>query len=404
MKQRKRIVLCTLGVPDEREGASLVIIYNFIASLRSADFEVLHIILLDDQLRSEASLERYRAANAGKFEIAVAGVSKLVIQGAGSHRIDRSGTKRVLDLANAFAPDLVIAFDILPAWFAMKISALRKMAWLGDLNFQTTLYHGFYGLQERPWKLLSFAKYWLAAHNWRRVYARVLSEYDEVIVSAASSVEQLARLGLCNHSYRPYPWPINDNPVAPCPKSDVPTFMFFGNLVGLGSRSALHFMVAKVYQRLIGLWGANGFRILIAGRGRLPDWFASAIADKSEFVQVGFVEDLPATLAQCHAVLVPIDVPVGNRTCILYALSQGALVIAHSNVALGNPALIDDETCALARDGDEFVARMQQAFEDEAWSRRVGEAGRHAYEALFHPDRAGADFLARVNANVAATA
>jgi hypothetical protein len=97
-------------------------------------------------------------------------------------------------------------------------------------------------------------------------------------------------------------------------------------------------------------------------------------------------------------------VPVGNRTRILYALSQGSLVIAHRNVALGNPALIDDETCALARDGDEFVARMHHAFEDETWSRRVGEAGRRAYEALFHPDKAAADFLARVNANIAATA
>src|SRR5437762_2857619 len=53
VKQRKRVVLCTLGVPDEREGASLVIIYNFIAPLRSADFKVLHIVLLDEQPKSE---------------------------------------------------------------------------------------------------------------------------------------------------------------------------------------------------------------------------------------------------------------------------------------------------------------------------------------------------------------
>lgn len=405
MVRRKRIVLCTSGVPDEREGASLVIIYNFIAPIRRANLDVLHIVLLDGDQKNEQSLEEYRtAASADHFEIAVARTSQLVVQGARSHHIDRSGTEGVLDLADAFAPDLTVAFDILPAWFAAEISSRRKIAWLGDLNFQTTFYHGLYGLQERPWQVLNFAKYWLAARNWRQVYASVLCRYDEVVVSAASSVEQIARLGLSNHSYRPYPWPVNDKPVAPRSKGAVPTFMFFGNLVGLGSRSALRFMVAKVYRRLIRVWGPNGFRILIAGRGNLPAWFASAIASKPEFVQLGFVEDLPTVLAECHAVLVPIDVPVGNRTRVLYALSHGSLVIAHRNVALGNPALIDDETCALARDGDEFVARMRRAFEDETWSRRLGDAGRDAYEAHFHPEKAASDFLARVEAILATIA
>ncbi|ABD06239.1 hypothetical protein RPB_1529 [Rhodopseudomonas palustris HaA2] len=403
MSRRKRIVLCTFGVPDERDGASLVIIHNFIAPIRHADVDVLHVVLLDADPKSEEACDAYRAAAGNDhFQIVVARPAKLVTQGATSHRLNRAGTEDAHAAANAFQADLVIAFDILPAWFATTITAPRKLVWLGDLNFETTYYHGLYNLQEHPWQIVTFAKYWLAARNWRRVYADVLAQFDEVLVSAASSVKQIAGLGLSNHSYRPYPWPVNDAPVAPHAKPAVPTFMFFGNLVGLGSRSALHFMIAKAYPKLIRHWGPNGFRILIAGRGNIPSWFASAIADKPEFVQVGFVEDLPATLMACHGVLVPIDVPVGNRTRVLYAMSQGALVIAHRNVALGNPALVDDQTAALAGDGDAFVARMRRAFEDEAWARRIGEAGQRAYRENFHPDRAAGDFMARVTSHLVA--
>ncbi|WP_164603352.1 glycosyltransferase [Rhodopseudomonas sp. BR0M22] len=403
MTNHRRVVICSLGVPHPREGASLVIIYNFIEPLRRAGFDILHIVLLEgDSAAAGPALESYRTTvESPHYEIVTVTTRKFVDQGPRAHTIDLSGCSRAIERATKFRADLVIAFDIVPAWVAASIPSRRKLAWLGDLNFQTTYYHGLYGLQERPWRLLSFAKFWLAARNWRHVYAKVLADYDEVIVSAESSVAQIAGLGLRNHGYRPYPWPVDDPPSDPSPKPATPTFMFFGNLVGLGSRSALHFMVAEVYRRLIGLWGQGGFQILIAGRGHLPEWFSVAIADKPEFVRIGFVEDLPATLAGCHGVLVPIDVPVGNRTRVLYALSQGALVIAHANVALGNPALIDGETCALGHDGKSFVARMERAFADPDWSQRIGEAGRTAYMQLFHPGRAGADFLSRVEALLA---
>ena len=398
MQQRKRIVLCTQGVPNARDGASLVIIYNFLLAIRAEPVDVLHLVLLDENPKSRDALEAYRrfAANE-RFRVLAATTSQLVTQGAREHRIDLSAAAELIERAREFAPDLFIAFDILPAWLGLELPATRKLAWLGDLNFQTTYYHGLYALQERPWRVLAFAKYWLAARNWKHVYARVLSTYDEVILSAASSEEQLSRLGLRNYKYRPYPWPVIETPIPYRAKPSTPTFMFFGNLVGLGSRSALHFMVAKVYGPLLKLWGPSGFKILLAGRGDLPEWFGRAIADKPEFVRIGFVEDLPSTLAECHAALVPIDVPVGNRTRILYALSQSTLVIAHQNVALGNPALVEDQTCALAGSGEEFVARMKRAFNDPIWARQVAEAGCQAYKDLFSPEKAAADFVARID-------
>ncbi|WP_157158815.1 glycosyltransferase [Bradyrhizobium genomosp. III] len=398
MPRRRRIVVCTKGVPDEREGASLVIIHNFLQGIRAQSFDILHLVLLDEGQKDCEAFEAYRASIADEhFEVIAASTGQLVVQGAREHQIDLSRAAKLIERGREFAADLFIGFDILPAWLGLEIPAPRKLSWLGDLNFQTTYYHGLYGLQERPWRIFTFAKYWLAARNWEHVYARVLSFYDEVIVSAASSEGQLNRLGLTNHRYCPYPWPVIDDPVPQCEKPDIPTFMFFGNLVGLGSRSALHFMVTKVYGPLIKLWGPGGFKILLAGRGSLPKWFADAIKDKPEFVRVGFVEDLPSTLAGCHAALVPIDVPVGNRTRILYALSQSTLVIAHENVALGNVALVDGQTCALAVSGGEFVARMKRAVDDPLWARRVAESGCQVYKEFFSPEKATAEFIARTN-------
>jgi len=398
LPRRRRIVLCTKGVPDEREGASLVIIHSFLQGIRAQSFDILHLILLDEGEKDQKAFEAYRGAVADEhFEVMAESTGQLVIQGASKHRIDFSRAAKLIERGREFAADLFIAFDVLPAWIGLEIPATRKLAWLGDLNFQTTYYHGFYSLQERPWRIFNFAKYWLAARNWKDVYAHVLSFYDEVIVSAASSEDQLSRLGLRNHQYCPYPWPVIDAPASCRAKPSIPTFMFFGNLVGLGSRSALHFMVSKVYGPLLKIWGPRGFKILLAGRGNLPEWFAEAIKDKPEFVRVGFVENLPSTLAECHAALVPIDVPVGNRTRILYALSQSTLVIAHENVALGNVALVDGQTCGLAASGGEFVARMKRAVDDPLWARRVAESGCRVYKQFFSPENATAEFIARIN-------
>ena len=85
---------------------------------------------------------------------------------------------------------------------------------------------------------------------------------------------------------------------------------------------------------------------------------ANLIADNPEFQWLGFVPDIDSVITACHAVLFPIDVAVGNRSRILTALCKGALVIAHRNVALGNPALVDGRTCALAATPEEFIDRM----------------------------------------------
>jgi glycosyltransferase involved in cell wall biosynthesis len=90
----------------------------------------------------------------------------------------------------------------------------------------------------------------------------------------------------------------------------------------------------------------------------------------------------------CHASLAPIDVPVGNRTRILSAMAKGSLVIAHRATALGNPDLVDGETCYLAADARAFARRMIDAVEHAELSESVIAKARRCYHAHFRPEAA----------------
>jgi glycosyltransferase involved in cell wall biosynthesis len=95
---------------------------------------------------------------------------------------------------------------------------------------------------------------------------------------------------------------------------------------------------------------------------------------------------------------VPIDVPVGNRSRILTAMAMRSLVIAHANTALGNPDLVDGETCYLAADAKGFVEAMVAAVDDPARREAVVDRALRCYRERFHPERATGRLAGRVAA------
>jgi glycosyltransferase involved in cell wall biosynthesis len=218
---------------------------------------------------------------------------------------------------------------------------------------------------------------------------------DSVVVSADSSRRHLQRIGV-EATYLPYPWP--DAPgcegTAATESPQVPSFLFLGTLTGLGSRSAFHFMLDAVYPEAVRVWGRDGFRILIAGARGLPQWVERELGRRPELKYLGFVEDIVRVMRTCHAVLVPIEVPVGNRSRILTAMSAGVPVVAHENAALGNPDLLDRVTCYLARDGRRVVDGMRRAVENPEEAARIAREARARYEAHFMPEAAVAMLLA----------
>lgn len=387
-----RLVLCSSGIPHETRGASLVLFFHYVARLRREGHEILHVLLLEGDLWPDADVTAYR--DRFSIEVFPCRSKRFVEQSRSGHRLHREAITAALERVASYRPDALICFDLVPAWAMQPCRDVRRLVWLGDLNFQSIWWHALYATHE-DWRNVRYLPgNWLGCRAWERVYREVLRNADQVLVASHSSVAALARLGV-SAEYAPYPWPETGKVLAPQP-AERPTFLFFGQLGGLGSRSALHFMFEKVYPRLRRRWGADGFRILIAGAGIFPDWAAKLVDGLREVERLGFVDDLGTVMRRCHAALFPIAVPVGNRSRILTAMAYGVPVIAHRNCALGNSALVDGETALLAGDANGFAERMDRVVREPAFARAVAERAYTCYKAQFHPEPAGARLAARV--------
>jgi glycosyltransferase involved in cell wall biosynthesis len=395
----RRLVVISPGIPHESRGASTVLFYHYIAGLRRSGFRIMNVLLLQPDNSTEEGLAEYekQMADGERFTVVPCRAETFVLSTHTGFRLNASAVAEGVAQAERFRPDVVVCFDLLSAWVGTHIGAGVKIAWLGDLRFQTEWYHAWYGIKESWTNVRSLPSMLVRCPLWRRVYRNVLGKMDSVIVSAKSSQDHLRRIGIAA-TYLPYPWPDaaagTDTPTVERP--GMPSFLFLGTLTGLGSRSAFHFMLDAVYPETVRLWGKNGFWILIAGARGLPAWVERELGERPELKYLGFVEDIEQVMRSCHAVLVPIEVPVGNRSRILTAMAAGVPVVAHENAALGNPDLVDGATCYLARDGRRFVEGMRRAVERPEEAARIAREARARYEAHFSPEAAAGMLLAEV--------
>jgi glycosyltransferase involved in cell wall biosynthesis len=400
----RRLVVISPGIPHESRGASTVLFYHYIAGLRRSGFRIMNVLLLQPDNSTEEGLAEYekQMADGERFTVVPCRTNSFVVWKRLGFRLNTAAVGAAISRAEGFQPDAVLCFDLLSAWVGARIDRGAKIAWLGDLRFQTEWYHTWYGIKESWSSVRDLPLTLLRCHLWRRHYREVLRRMDSAIVSARISQEHLRRIGIAA-AYLPYPWPDaapgGDKPSVERP--GMPTFLFLGTLTGLGSRSAFHFMLDAVYPEAVRLWGKKGFRILIAGARGLPGWVERELGERPELKYLGFVEDIVRVMRTCHAVLVPIEVPVGNRSRILTALAAGVPVVAHENAALGNPDLVDGATCYLAGDGWSFIERMQRTVERSEEVARIVRQGRVCYEAHFAPEAATGMMLAEVERVIA---
>lgn len=383
----KRALVISSGVPHPTEGASTVLFFYYIQSLRDAGFQVRHLMLVPPGTDKEVAEYRARMEVNGGFAVCPVTCGRLIQSGRFTHRIDATILAPHRAEVEAFAPDLTLCLDIAGAWALKDWSVGRRVVWLGDLFFENYFHNAHYAYKEKTGTFAQLILSYWHVFLWKRIYHHALSKFDFIVASAGSSVQRLAEIGLSS-VYLPYPWPASSTLPTTRTLCLRPTFFFFGNLVGLGSRSAFHLMAAGIYPELIKLYGPNGFEIRVSGRGDLPHWVTAMIADKPEVRYLGFVEDLDPVMSECHALLVPIDVPVGNRSRIVTALSKRLLVVAHANTALGNPDLVDGQTCYLASEPQEFVAKLKRAVDFPEQARHIAENGYDMYRRRFAPEPA----------------
>jgi len=347
----------------------------------------MNVLLLED-IPDPTEVDAYRKAveEAGVFEVTIVVHPNSIRAYAWSLQIDSGIQKTLAQISVLFNPELLLCLDLRCAWSAVGCEAHAKIAWLGDLNFQTLWYHALYSYKEgqRPlWKLPIDL---IRSQYWKKPYRTVLPYFSRIFVASKSSETALRRLGM-DASYLPYPWPAKPLHVH-SHADDRPTLVFCGTLGALGSRSSFHVLIKHIYPALLDYYGQHGFRIRICGRGRLATWVEDAFRERPEFEILGFVPAVEPILVKCHALIVPVEVPVGNRSRILTALSQKLLVIAHSNTALGNPDLKNGNNCYLADTPREFVDRIRDAVAEPEATHRIAERGFALYTEKFAPTKA----------------
>ncbi len=368
----------------------MVLFFHYIKAILQARYNVLNIILVPDIGSQKSAIDSYHRSLTlfRYFSIAPVETGKeILIPSRFSIQQNLKVKNQVEGLILNHSAEVLLVFDIAAAAIVESIKIDKKILWLGDLNFQSGWYHFMYALRE-DWRKHRWWPYALAQRvAWKRLYKRLIPEYEICIVASKSSEAALAKLDI-RATFLPYPWS-NEGAVDRDYKRirpSTPTFLFFGNLVGLGSRSSLHFLFSELYPRLLAHWGPNGFHIIIGGSDELPNWVSRIIDQYQEIEFIGFIRDLTKRISDVHAVLVPIDVPVGNRSRILTAQAKRGLVVTHRNAALGNSFLLHGKNCLLADSADEFLACMVESVENDIESLRIIDQAENSYLDHYSPE------------------
>lgn len=410
LKDKKILVLSFGGIPHKSVGASLILYYCYVEQLKKSNCKVTHYIFYDNDFTHHDNGNHVDDLNNYRKELGVDAIMcKLKREKLSLIKKITSSFKRIkfsmipdkfINKILEFKPDIVVCFDIDAGGIMSKhLEKLNvpKIIWLGDLHYKINWLHLIYSIKERQKKFmfLRLPFVWFSCLNWKLAYSEILKKFDVVIASSKSAETELKKLGV-KSVYLPYPWPVyKSSNLDDVKKYKIPSFLFLGLLIGLGSRSEFHFLLDKIYGKLIKLWGKNGFQILICG-GHLPDWVKNNLEDKPEIKYEGYQNDLSVYVRACHALIAPIDVIVGNRSRIVTAMALDGLVIAHANTALGNPELIDKVTCLLPRTGEEFVECMKFAFEKPEETKDIIVRAKESYNRTFEPKVASYMFIDRI--------
>lgn len=395
----KRVGVVVFGVPHPTDGASSVLFYFYIKGIVDAGYDVLVQIVSERERSKPEKVDEFRKSIGlkGVKVIELLSQERVLVPNRFCILSDTSVIPQIKENLRVFGADQVVAFDLPAAFLLADYECRNKIVWLGDLRFQAEWYHFLYSVKEQL-KNLRNAPYALVQKTkWQKIYKNALLQFHDVIVSSKSSEFALKNIGI-DSSFEPYPWPNKGSVDSTANRKlpEKPTFIFFGHLFGLGSRSSLHFMFKKLYPELIKIWGRDGFVIILGGREVPPTWAMLEINEKEEFKFVGFINNLTGALSEVHGVIAPLDVPVGNRSRIITAQAKRALVISHLNAAMGNPYLVHNETCLLAKDERSFAREMAIAVENGQFSRAVIDKAELSYLDTYAPANAVERLVSRL--------
>ena len=360
--------------------------YEYINYFKKNNYDIFNIAFTDNLRKQPAT--KWRTFYLKKKEHLVPNKFSLI------NKMNYS--KEISKLLKKFNIDMVVAFDIVAVSQCYNIKKVKKIVWLGDLRFQTNFYNFYMNLKFNFFLIRLSIYIFYQNYLFKKKYVKYLKPMDKVIVSSKSSETHLKKIGI-NSKFLPYPWPISFS-LKEKIKQQIPEFVFFGNLAGLGSKSAISELFNNVYPILKKEIGEKKFRINIAGSNYKKSFLQKIELKKfPEIFFYGFIDKLDILFNRSIAIIFPGSIPVGNRCRLITCMASGLPIIADISCKNGNPFLIDKETAFLANTPEEFVKKMILCSENNTLRAKIIKNAKIIYKEKHFPESAGKIFEKFIN-------
>ena len=393
MNSAGRVLIVTTSTPHPSKGASNILFYEYICSAARIFDGITHVLITGDDQEERNYVEYRKAIEDMRIDVVrirETAEDKTIRKGLCYELALSEGVRSIGKYKEGSA--MTVCFDIKALMLAKELDLAVDLCWLGDLWFQTNFVRARYAFRENRLGLIGLVKGFAGGLLWKNAYRRALRGVGCIKVSSASSEAQLERIGI-ESKYLPYPWPVKkDRRIWTCKESHRNRYLFFGMLAGLGSVSALHILTEELVEELRKIHKNEEFKIVICGNASLSMWIEKRVRKINEIAFKGYVEDLYDEISKARAIVVPVDVPVGNRSRIVTGMAAGAPMVCHKNTSLGNRDLKHRYNCLLGRNGRELARQLAEINQDDLLAQRLGRAALLTYGRTVEPEKACREF------------
>ncbi len=283
--------------------------------------------------------------------------------------------------------DVVLALDIKAGILLKNLNAKLKVAWLGDIEYSAIFEHYLTSIKNRKITFFDLPRVILKIVKSMFAYKIILKSLNLIIVSSRNSINFLRIIGV-NSYFLPYPLEFADRinyldirKELSNPKKRV--FLFYGNLMGLGSKSAVSELQSVFIPALIKTYGKNGFDLQITGKFDPQSDIFIKLRQFPEVKFTGFVSDINSEIEFAHYCIFPIKSRVGNRSRIIHAMSLHKLCISHCATSKSNPFLESGKNCILYRNQYDLEIWLQKLKLNELDEHQISENAFKSYEKTY---------------------
>ncbi len=377
------LIICN-SIPEYSVGASSSVYFKYIESLLKIS-DNLEILIVDDKIKNiNDRIENLKTELSSPNNLNVKHLksnTKLSYLPWESNFFIYRFFRRRISIEEKF--DNLICFDIETGFLNIDCKANSKILWLGDLHFEL---EWFNYIESNNHSFYNSLKMYFLFLNKLISYKIINNKFNKIICCSMSAQIRLNKIGV-KAVFKPFPYPsLKRTSLHKFSEVKEKKFLFYGNLIGSGSQSGLKFLFNEILPAARKIWGVNNFQIIIGGRTKLPETYNTYFQSYPELSYVGYIKDLKETLSMFTALLIPISLPLGNRTRVLDGLSFGIPVVGHVSLNKGNPFLLNGVNCLLASNGLEFINMLNKLCEDNVLYDSIINNGIKTYELTYDPN------------------